>query len=241
MFIGNGHTRILIDAGLSGKEICDRLADIGEHVSGLDAVLISHEHGDHVCGLLPVLRKSKARVCMSRLTAPTIEWGKYTPKLECFGAGQRFSIGDMEISSFTIPHDAVDPVGFTVRVNGLKIGIVTDLGYIPESVCFHLRESDFLLLESNHDLDMLKVGPYPWSVKQRVMGRNGHLSNSMVSDFILEGMDLSVRTLVLGHLSEHNNHPAIAEMCAAAALGKRSASTRLAVADPRARSAVWEF
>jgi phosphoribosyl 1,2-cyclic phosphodiesterase len=241
MFIGNEHTRILIDAGLSGKEICERLESIGEHVSGIDAVLISHEHGDHVCGLLPVLRKSKARVCMTRLTAPTIEWGKYTPALECFGAGERFSVGDIEISSFTIPHDAIDPVGFTVRVNGIKIGIVTDLGYVPESVCFHLRESDFLLFESNHDLDMLKVGPYPWSVKQRVMGRNGHLSNATVSDFILDGMDPRVGTLVLGHLSEHNNHPAIAEMCAAGALARRGVATRLAVAQPRGRSQVWEF
>jgi phosphoribosyl 1,2-cyclic phosphodiesterase len=241
MFIGNGHTRILIDAGLSGREICERLEAIGENVGALDAVVISHEHGDHVCGLLPVLRKSKARVCMTRLTAPTIEWGKYTPKLECFGAGERFSVGDMEISSFTVPHDAIDPVGFTVRVDGIRIGIVTDLGYVPESVCFHLRESEFLLMESNHDLDMLKVGPYPWSVKQRVMGRNGHLSNAMVSDFILDRMDSSVKTLVLGHLSEHNNHPAIAEMCASAAIGRRGAATRLAIADPRTRSAVWEF
>jgi phosphoribosyl 1,2-cyclic phosphodiesterase len=191
--------------------------------------------------LLPVLRKSKARVCMTRLTAPTIEWGKYEPALWCFGAGERFSVGDMEIASFTVPHDSVDPVGFAVRVNGLKIGVVTDLGYIPESVCFHLRGSDFLLLESNHDLDMLKVGPYPWSVKQRVMGRNGHLSNAVVSDFILQGLDSSVRTLVLGHLSEHNNHPAIAEMSAGYALRRRGLSTELAIADPRAASQVWEF
>jgi phosphoribosyl 1,2-cyclic phosphodiesterase len=188
-----------------------------------------------------VLRKSKARVFMTRLTAPTIEWGKYTPALECFGAGERLTVGDMEISSFTVPHDAIDPVGFTIRVDGLKIGIVTDLGYVPDSVGFHLRGCDFLLLESNHDLDMLKVGPYPWSVKQRVMGRNGHLSNAVVSDFILGSMDRSVQTLVLGHLSEHNNHPAIAEMCAAASLRRRGLSTHLSVAEPRARSAVWEF
>lgn len=241
MFLGTEHTRILIDAGVCGREIRERLTAIGESVEALDAVLVSHEHGDHVCGLLPVLRKSKARVFMTRLTAPSVEWGKYEPKLECFQAGEAFSIGDLQVSSFTIPHDAADPVGFCIRVNGLKVGVVTDLGYMPDSVRIHLRDTDFLLLESNHDLDMLKVGPYPWSVKQRVMGRNGHLSNSMVSDFILDGMDGSVKTLVLAHLSEHNNHPAIASMCAAGAISRRGLSTRLVVSEPRTLSPVWEY
>jgi phosphoribosyl 1,2-cyclic phosphodiesterase len=241
MFLGTQHTRILIDAGVCGREIRDRLTAIGESVESLDAVLISHEHGDHVCGLLPVLRKSKARVFTTRLTAPLIEWGKFQPTLECFQAGETFPIGDLEVSSFTIPHDAADPVGFTVRANGLKVGIVTDLGYIPESVKVHLRDTDFLLMESNHDLEMLKVGPYPWSVKQRVMGRNGHLSNTMVSDYIVESMDCSVKTLVLAHLSEHNNHPAIANLCAAEAIARRGLSTALMVSEPRTLSPVWEF
>ena len=145
------------------------------------------------------------------------------------------------MQTFTIPHDAVDPVGFSLRVEGVKVGVVTDLGYIPESVRFHLRDCEFVMLESNHDLDMLKVGPYPWSVKQRVMGRNGHLSNSMVSDFIVDGLDRSVRTLVLTHLSEHNNHPAIAEMTATQAIGRCGAATKLVVSQPRAQSQVWEF
>jgi phosphoribosyl 1,2-cyclic phosphodiesterase len=226
---------------LSCREIQDRLTAIGECIESLDAVLVSHEHGDHVCGLLPVLRKSKARVYMTRLTAPAVEWGKFEPGLVCFQAGERFRIGDTEVCSFTIPHDASDPVGFVIRANGVRIGMVTDLGYMPDSVRMHLRDTDLLLLESNHDLDMLKVGPYPWSVKQRVMGRNGHLSNAMVSDFILESMDVSVKTLVLAHLSEHNNHPAIASICAAGAIARRGLATRLVVSEPRAQSPVWEF
>jgi phosphoribosyl 1,2-cyclic phosphodiesterase len=180
-------------------------------------------------------------VYLSRLTAPTIDWGRFQPQLHTFQAGESFHIGDLEVRSFTIPHDAIDPVGFTVACGGVKAGIVTDLGYVPDSVRFHLRECEFLLLESNHAIEMLKVGPYPWPVKQRVMGRNGHLSNELVADFILDSMDASVRTLVLGHLSEHNNHPAVAEMCAAGALARRAAATSLCVSEPRSQSGVWEF
>lgn len=226
---------------MSAREIFARLAAIGESPESLDAVLVSHEHGDHVCGLLPVLRKTKASVYMTRLTAPTIDWGKYEPRLDCFWPGQRFHIGDIGIETFTIPHDAADPVGFCICVDGIRIGVVTDLGYMPESVRMHLRNTDFLMLESNHDLDMLKVGPYPWPVKQRVMSRHGHLSNSMVSDFILDSMDSRVRTLALTHLSEQNNHPAIADMSAVTALRRKGSSATLTVAEPGMQSQVWEY
>lgn len=240
-FIATEKTRILIDAGLSRREIFQRLADIGESPEDLDAVVISHEHSDHVCGLIPILRKLNIPVYLTRLTAPTIPWGEYTPKLELFQAGERISIGDMEIDTFTIPHDAIDPVAFCVRADGVKVGIVTDLGYMPDSIQVHLRGADFLLLESNHDLEMLKVGPYPWSVKQRVMGRKGHLSNDAVSDYIGDAMDSSVTTLVLGHLSDHNNYPATVELVASQALARRSLSTRLVVAEPGQQSQVFSY
>jgi phosphoribosyl 1,2-cyclic phosphodiesterase len=242
-FIASGHTRMLVDAGLSAREICERLTAIGESAESLDAVLVSHEHGDHVCGLLPVLKKARrAKLYMTRLAAPCIDWGKYEPRCpQFFRAGQTFRIGDIEVQTFTVPHDAIDPVGFCLTVEGVRIGLVTDLGYIPDSVRVHLRGADFLMLESNHDLDMLKVGPYPWSVKQRVMSRNGHLSNSLVSDFILDGLDGCVRTLVLTHLSEHNNHPAIVEMTASQAISRRGIPATLVVSQPRALSQVWQF
>lgn len=178
---------------------------------------------------------------MTRLTAPGVAWNEYVPKLECFQAGASFSIGDIGVSSFTVPHDAADPVGFCFRAEGVRIGIVTDLGYMPESVKIHLRGADMLVLESNHDLEMLKVGPYPWSVKQRVMGRNGHLSNDIAGDFIRDDLDTSTSTLVLGHLSEHNNHPALARESAARALDGRGIFTRLVVAEPRTQSEVFTY
>ena len=144
-------------------------------------------------------------------------------RVEYIRAGERFEIGDIEINPFAIPHDAADPVGFAFRSNGTKVALTTDLGYMPELVKHHLREADFLILESNHDLDMLKVGPYPWYIKQRVMSRTGHLSNSVVSDFLADSdvFDGRARHLVLAHLSEQNNTPDIAQICAEQALSSR--------------------
>jgi phosphoribosyl 1,2-cyclic phosphodiesterase len=143
--------------------------------------------------------------------------------IEYVRPGIRFEIGDIEITPFTIPHDAVEPVGYAFRAGCTKAAIVTDLGYMPEHVKFHLREADFLMLESNHDLDMLKVGPYPWYIKQRVMGRTGHLSNTVVSEFLADSdvYDGHARYLVLAHLSEENNTPDVARISAEEALGRR--------------------
>ncbi len=146
------------------------------------------------------------------------------------------SIGDFEIASFTVPHDAVDPVGYTVTAQGIKVAIVTDLGYIPDSLRVHLRETDLLLLESNHDLEMLRVGPYPWSIKQRVMSRRGHLSNEVAAEFIERDLDPRVSTLVLGHISEHNNHPELVRHAASKALRGRELFTRLVIAQPGIQS-----
>ena len=234
---------MLVDAGLSKRDVVARLAAIGEAAESLDAILISHEHSDHVSGLVALARQLDIPVYITRLTAPSIPWGEYTPKLDCFQAGASFTIGDLDIDSFTVPHDAIDPVGFCFRAHGIKVGVVTDLGYVPDSIKFHLRGADLLILESNHDLEMLKVGPYPWSVKQRVMGRKGHLSNEVVSDFIRQDLDSSISTLVLGHLSEHNNHPEIVRAMAERALDRagRALFTRLVVAEPKGQTEVFTY
>ena len=247
-FLATSKTRILIDAGLSVKDLTRRLAEIGEKPEDLDAVVVTHEHSDHVSGLARLVRarakkKKPLPVFISRLTAPTIdwEWEASPPPVEHFQAGSGWMIGNIAVQSFTIPHDAIDPVGFCFHAEGVKIGVATDLGYMPDSIRVHLRRVQILLLESNHDIEMLKVGPYPWSVKQRVMGRNGHLSNAHTCDYLEADLDSGVQTLILGHLSEHNNHPEIVRMGAAQSLEKRGMSPRLVIAEQKRQTEVFAY
>ena len=180
--VATSSTRILVDAGLSGRETFKRLKALddrngdrsNERVEEISAILITHEHSDHVAGLQRLATKLNVPVF---LTAPTHHaWSRAVrdekgaipdlPKLEHFSAGRGFRVGDIEVMPFTIPHDAADPVGFTFRAEGVKIGFATDLGYMPTNVRNHLRGCSVLVMESNHDVEMLRSGPYPWSVKQ---------------------------------------------------------------------------
>jgi phosphoribosyl 1,2-cyclic phosphodiesterase len=221
-------TRILIDAGLSCRETCRRMLAAGEDPAALSAILISHEHSDHVAGLCQLARKLQAPVY---ITAPTHgAWARGArdskgqrvelPRLEFFCAGSGFRIGDVDVTPFTVPHDAADPVGFAFRAEGIKIGFVTDLGYLPASIRRHLSGCDGLLIEANHDLEMLRGGPYPWAVKQRVMSRVGHLSNEALAEFFAGDYDGNAAVLILAHLSAENNHPEIARRTAEQALEK---------------------
>jgi phosphoribosyl 1,2-cyclic phosphodiesterase len=238
------NTRILIDAGLSMLQLRRRLQPIGESLESIDAVLITHEHSDHVAGL-PVLGRNRdlhAAFYLTRLTEPAIDWGEKRPaRVECFQAGSAFTVGDIDVQSFSVPHDARDPVGFCFETQGVRIGVATDLGYVTESIKFHLRRLDVLLMESNHDLEMLKVGPYPWSVKQRVMSRVGHLSNRHVSEYLMQDLDSCTSHVILGHLSEHNNHPTLVQVAAAEALERRGLRTQLSIAKQDAVSEVLQF
>ena len=242
--VATARTRLLVDAGFSFREIKRRLKKIDEAVACVDAVLITHEHSDHVAGLPTLARKLQKPVFLTARTESRLDWGEgdFQPIIEKFQAGQRLLIGDIEVDSFTIPHDAVDPVGFCFRAQGLKLGVVTDLGYMPESVKQAIRGCHLLVLESNHDLDMLKVGPYPWFVKQRVMSRVGHLSNHAVSQFLESDYDRLSQVLVLAHLSEQNNHPEIARLTAVDALRSAGAErTRLVLAEQRHPTEVFQF
>ena len=213
---------MLIDAGLSFREICRRLQAVGQDPQGIDAVLISHEHSDHITGLRQLVKKTKAPIYLTGMTRDAIDWKDLDPTIETFQAGQRIAVGDLEVDTFTIPHDAIDPVMFCVRWQGIKAGYVTDLGYMPDSIKHQIQGCDMLVLESNHDLEMLKVGPYPWFVK---------------NDF-----DAKPRVLVLAHLSENNNHPEIARLGALESLKRANATeTRLVVASQKQVSEVFEF
>jgi phosphoribosyl 1,2-cyclic phosphodiesterase len=222
-------TRILVDAGLGKRETLARLAAVGREIDRLDAVLITHEHTDHCNGLPQVLGLWKMPLYVTGATMDALQrilpdtFRKRLQRAESIEAGQRFAIGDIDVHAFAIPHDAADPIGFTFRTNGSKVAICTDLGYMPALVKVHLRETDCLILESNHDLDMLKVGPYPWVVKQRVLSRTGHLSNHAVSEYLAdpEGFDSHARYLVLAHISQENNNPDLARLSAEEALGRR--------------------
>jgi phosphoribosyl 1,2-cyclic phosphodiesterase len=306
--ISSSRTRVLVDAGLSCRELLRRMALAGEDPSTLDAILITHEHQDHVAGLgvlarrlrIPVFvteptHRAWVRMLTPRTTMTYAKWldhvqreketraqavaaGKssydpavqaasiasisaeaaaldatlnptgvivdedsedpdtdlcapeapqamprkahptHLPAVEYFHAGANFSIGDIAITPFTIPHDAADPCGFVFESEGIRMALATDLGYMPPNVKAALKRIDVLLLESNHDLEMLKDGPYPWSVKQRVLSRVGHLSNHATAEFLQKDYDGTATWIILGHLSESNNAPELARLAAEQAL-----------------------
>jgi phosphoribosyl 1,2-cyclic phosphodiesterase len=271
--VSSSCTRILVDAGLSCRELLKRMQMADEDPAAIDALLITHEHQDHVQGLAVLARKLGVPVYFTQAThrawmrwmmphkrmtyaawlalrqqdlaqrqaavaappaaASEVECeddapGGNLPKDPCslpgveyFAAGTDFSIGDIAITPFTIPHDAADPVGFVFEADGVRMAIATDLGYMPPNVNMAIRNCDVLMLESNHDLEMLRDGPYPWSVKQRVMSRVGHLSNEAVSDFLEKNYDGNASYVVLAHLSECNNLPELARVTAERALRDR--------------------
>jgi phosphoribosyl 1,2-cyclic phosphodiesterase len=227
--VESSRARILVDAGISCRETFKRLKLAGLEPKSLSAILITHEHSDHVYGLATLAKKLDVPVFMTGAThqawaRPLRDDAGQLPrlaKLEIFSAGRQFQIADITVTPFTIPHDAADPVGFTFRAEGAKIAFATDLGYMPSSVRDHLRRCDVIIIESNHDVEMLRVGPYPWSVKQRVMSRVGHLSNDSLAQFFAEDYDGGASHIVLAHLSEQNNHPEVARRVAENALGRQ--------------------
>ena len=291
--VSGGRTRILVDCGLSCRELFRRMKLVGEEPETLDAIIITHEHMDHINGLSVTARKlgipvyfteathrawmrwltprrqmtyaqwleqcrkqaaerqaeadaspvegepdepeAEAQVDLqtaaepdpapdspsdrppSRKQDPT-----WLPAVEYFQPGQPFEIGDIAVSAFTIPHDAADPVGFVFKAEGVRMAVATDLGYIPPNVKAQLKGVDLLLLESNHDLEMLRDGPYPWAVKQRVLSRVGHLSNEAAAQFLENEYDGQAAYVILAHLSESNNLPELARVTAERALNGRA-------------------
>jgi phosphoribosyl 1,2-cyclic phosphodiesterase len=205
-------TRILIDAGFSVRQIRQRLATIGKAPEGLSGILITHEHTDHINGLMGLATKLNIPVYCNRLTKEAIEY-QFQTKMDCriFGTGSSFELGNVSVETFSIPHDASDPVGFCIRTSSGQIGFLTDLGHATKLVLERVKASNVLVLESNHDLKLLQESSRPWSLKQRIAGRHGHLSNADAAGAAEVIMSADLQHLYLGHLSRECNRPEIAE------------------------------
>lgn len=210
-YVETDETRLLIDAGFSARQTRKRLASIGRGPEGLSGILITHEHSDHITGLTALCPQLNVPVYCNRLTHQATEF-QLQSRFPCrlFSTGASFEIGDIVVDTFSIPHDASDPVGFLLRTPHGNIGFLTDLGHATKLALERVRAANVLLLETNHDLKMLQESTRPWSLKQRIAGRHGHLSNTDAADAAQEIMSADLRHLYLGHLSRECNDPELA-------------------------------
>jgi len=208
ILVADNQTRVLFDAGLSGIEIERRCKSKGFHPNQLDAIVVSHEHSDHIQGVGVLARRFGLPVYISEMTGQTANsmLGKIAD-VRYFECGNAFTVNAWTISPFSISHDAEDPAGFTILNNGLKIGIATDLGVVTAMVKERLKACHMLILEANHDPEMLINGPYPWPLKQRIQSRTGHLSNEDSRELVRVLKHKGLQHVVLAHLSETNNTP----------------------------------
>jgi len=211
-YIEAGETRILIDAGFSLRQIRKRLAAIGRAPENLSGILLTHEHSDHSQGLLQLSEKLRIPVYCNRATVDAIEF-QLQVKLDSrlFVTGARFELGDILVETFTVPHDAQDPVGFLLETVAGNIGFLTDLGHATKLVLERVRRANVLVLEANHDVKMLQDCPHrPWNLKQRILSRHGHLSNEAAAEAAEQIVSADLKHLYLGHLSRECNHPDVA-------------------------------
>lgn len=212
-YLEAGETRILIDAGFSARQIRERLASIGRAPEGLHGILITHEHGDHVQGLGVLAGKLGIPVYANRLTREAIEHQFPQARLPftLFETGSTFALGEVEVRTFSIPHDAMDPVGFVLATSAGELGFLTDLGHVTRLILERVRSSRWLVLEANHDLKLLQEDTRrPWSTKQRILSRHGHLSNEAAAEVAVELAAGNLRHVYLGHLSRDCNRPELA-------------------------------
>jgi phosphoribosyl 1,2-cyclic phosphodiesterase len=208
IYVSDGRTALLVDVGLSGKEIERRMGAAGLSIEQLGAILVSHEHDDHVRGVGVLSRRYHLPVYISPRTLKAADARLGRLHAVCsFEIGRTFAINELAIHPFATAHDAEDPAGFTISQKGRKIGIATDLGTATGMVKEHLKSCALLILEANHDLGMLIEGPYPWPLKQRIKSRNGHLSNEDSGSLLAEICHEGLCHVVLAHLSETNNTP----------------------------------
>ncbi len=227
-YIASGNTSILIDAGLSGKEIQRRLASIGVDVKDLDAILVTHEHSDHIKSVPVLSRRGHIHVFANQATYRSADAGlEKVYSYRDFNTGESFEFQDLSIHPFSISHDTADPVGFLVSNGCSSLGYCTDTGKVTRLMGHRLSSCNGLILESNHDPDILKNGPYPQFLKQRVQSNKGHLANEDAAAFLAELLHENLTEIVLAHLSETNNLPEKARYAAAKAVKKAAAEMPL--------------
>jgi phosphoribosyl 1,2-cyclic phosphodiesterase len=220
--VSDGDTHILVDAGLSGRETAKRLRECGIEPGQISAIVVSHEHGDHCRGVGPFAKDLDIPVFMTDGTLNNSGMTLNSRKHRRISSGECFEVYGFLFTCFSVPHDSADPLGFVIEKDGIKIAITLDLGYLSNLVLERLKGCAGIVIESNHDVQMLKVGPYPWALKQRVMSRRGHLSNDSVAQFLGNDFDGQAAHVVLAHLSKKNNLPELALLSAQRALEERS-------------------
>lgn len=209
-FVETENTKVLIDCGISSKKLSEALSSINVDIFDIDAILITHEHSDHVKGLSVSSNKYRIPIYANSRTFDNLKQPIQEENKNLFKSNESFEIGDLKIHPFSIPHDAADPCGFSIIHNDKKISIATDIGHMNNSIFDNLVESSFVFLESNYEPDMLKCSKYPYVLKKRILGPYGHLSNEDAGNAISTLIEHGIDNIMLGHLSQHNNFPELA-------------------------------
>ena len=247
LFVQTENTRLLIDVGVSSKKVEEALHSINVEPSSINAVLITHEHSDHVQGLGTFSKKYNIPIYANQETIDNMptQIGKIDEKnINKFKVSDKFYIGDIDIKSFSIPHDAANPCGFNIFKDNKKISIATDIGHMDNRIINSLEESHFILLESNYDPEILKYSSYPYNLKSRIAGPNGHLSNAMAGKTLSYLLKSGLKSAMLVHLSKENNFPELAYKTVVEELiseNHSESSISLSVADRSKPSKLIEF
>lgn len=225
-----GGQRLLLDAGFSCRELERRLRSVGLEPRGFEGVVLTHEHGDHVRGVARFAARHHVPVYATAGTLAAVDFGRYVVRTEVMRPGRPVEIGPYLVYPFAVPHDAREPVGLVVEdPAGRRLGLAADLGSRSRAAWSHLNDLDVLVLETNHDVEMLRSGPYPWPLKERIASRHGHLSNCDAADGLEELLDDRLKWVVLYHLSRTNNVPALAESAIRDVLARSGARARVCV------------
>lgn len=213
IYISSDNTKLLIDCGVSGRKAATSLSNIGIDAQDIDGILVTHEHRDHITGVGVLSRRYDIPIYANEKTWQAIEpiIGEVnTCNKKKIQSSKKFYIKDILVDAFDIPHDAVDPVGYSFNIDKIKISLATDIGYVNRQLVEKFYGSHMMLIESNHDEEMLKCGSYPYYLKRRILGRRGHLSNDIAGKFVAYMYERGTKQFLLGHLSKENNFPELA-------------------------------